>query len=255
MESIDKARFGAFLAQLRKEKGWTQKELAERLYLSDKAVSKWERGLSMPDIGMLKPLAEVLGVTVTELLNGERMTGGKSLDIQQVERLMDHALELSGGSETPKRGSRKWRRAWFVCLLAALAETALLLFLGCPLSELAVGYLVVELLSLLFGLWFCCFLRESLPWYYDQDRISSVSQGMFRMNLPGVSFNNRNWPYILRAGRVSLLAIAVCYPLLYLLLRTLLSEALWLAAQLPLTLVVVLGGIFVPIVAAAKRHQ
>ncbi len=46
MFEIDKEKFGLFLAQLRKEKGWTQKELAERLFLSDKAVSKWERGVS-----------------------------------------------------------------------------------------------------------------------------------------------------------------------------------------------------------------
>ena len=47
MFEIDKEKFGLFLAQLRKEKGWTQKELAERLFLSDKAVSKWERGDSL----------------------------------------------------------------------------------------------------------------------------------------------------------------------------------------------------------------
>ena len=50
---LDKQALGSFLAQLRKEKGWTQKDLAERLYISDKAVSKWERGLSAPDVSML----------------------------------------------------------------------------------------------------------------------------------------------------------------------------------------------------------
>ncbi len=46
MESIDKGRFGAFVSALRKEEGLTQKELAQRLFVSDKAVSKWERGVS-----------------------------------------------------------------------------------------------------------------------------------------------------------------------------------------------------------------
>lgn len=46
MYEIDKARFGAFVAAQRKKKGWTQKELAQRLFVSDKAVSKWERGVS-----------------------------------------------------------------------------------------------------------------------------------------------------------------------------------------------------------------
>ena len=61
---LNKQAFGAFLAQLRREKGWTQKDLAEKLYVSDKAVSKWERGLSVPDVSLLLPLAELLGVSV-----------------------------------------------------------------------------------------------------------------------------------------------------------------------------------------------
>ena len=65
--ALDKEKVGAFLAQLRKEKGYTQKELAEKLWVSDKAVSKWERALSMPDIALLTPLARCLGVSVTEL--------------------------------------------------------------------------------------------------------------------------------------------------------------------------------------------
>lgn len=50
MFEIDKTQFGEFLASQRKRKGYTQKELAQKLFISDKAVSKWERGLSMPDI-------------------------------------------------------------------------------------------------------------------------------------------------------------------------------------------------------------
>ena len=73
MYELDKAAFGHFLAQLRREKGMTQKELAATLYVSDKAVSKWERGLSVPDISLLVPLAEQLNVTVAELLQGRRV--------------------------------------------------------------------------------------------------------------------------------------------------------------------------------------
>ena len=54
---------GSFVAALRREKGWTQKELAERLHVTDKAVSKWERRVSMPDTALLIPLAETLGVS------------------------------------------------------------------------------------------------------------------------------------------------------------------------------------------------
>ena len=68
MFNIDKEKFGAFIAMLRREKGITQKELAEQLAISDKAVSKWETAVSVPNIDLLIPLADLLGVTVTELL-------------------------------------------------------------------------------------------------------------------------------------------------------------------------------------------
>lgn len=65
MYEIDKEAFGTFLAQLRKEKGMTQKDLAERIFVSDKAVSKWERGLSLPDVALLQPLADLMDVTIS----------------------------------------------------------------------------------------------------------------------------------------------------------------------------------------------
>ena len=71
--SLQKTEFGNFVSSLRKEKGITQKELARQLFVSDKAVSKWETGQSIPDVALLIPLAEILGVTVAELLECHRM--------------------------------------------------------------------------------------------------------------------------------------------------------------------------------------
>lgn len=71
---MDENKIGQFIAKLRKEKNMTQKDLAEQLHITDKAVSKWERGLSCPDISLLSPLAETLGVTTGELLNGQKHT-------------------------------------------------------------------------------------------------------------------------------------------------------------------------------------
>ena len=69
---MNKEKTGALIAELRKEKGLTQEQLGEKLFVTDKAVSKWERGASAPGVDLLEKLAEVLGVTVTELLAGER---------------------------------------------------------------------------------------------------------------------------------------------------------------------------------------
>lgn len=69
---MDNIKFGKFIQELRKEKNMTQRELAEKLNLTDKAISKWERGIGFPDIAMLKPLSEIFNVSIIELLNGQR---------------------------------------------------------------------------------------------------------------------------------------------------------------------------------------
>ena len=92
MYELDKAAFGSFLAQLRREKGMTQRELAADLYVSDKAVSKWERGLSVPDISLLVPLAEILNVTVAELLQGRRVEEEQRFTREETEELIRKAL-------------------------------------------------------------------------------------------------------------------------------------------------------------------
>ena len=69
---MDRQKTGALIAQMRKERGLTQRELAEQLHVSDRAVSKWERGAGFPDVSMLVPLAEALGLSVLELLQGEQ---------------------------------------------------------------------------------------------------------------------------------------------------------------------------------------
>ena len=70
---MDSNKMGAFIAQVRKERGGTQLELAQKINVTDKAVSKWERGVGFPDIKIIEALAEALGVSVSELMHGERM--------------------------------------------------------------------------------------------------------------------------------------------------------------------------------------
>lgn len=69
---MDLNKIGKFIMQLRQEQGLTQKELADKLSVTNKAVSRWETGKGMPDSSLLAPLAETLGVSVNELLAGER---------------------------------------------------------------------------------------------------------------------------------------------------------------------------------------
>ena len=69
---MDATKIGRFIGAERRAKGWTQRQLADKLQLTDKAISRWETGKGLPDVSLLLPLANVLDITVGELLAGER---------------------------------------------------------------------------------------------------------------------------------------------------------------------------------------
>ena len=69
---MDQNKSGKFIARLRKEKNMTQEQLAEKMSVSINAVSKWERGLSFPDVSLYKKLCKELDMNIEELINGEK---------------------------------------------------------------------------------------------------------------------------------------------------------------------------------------
>lgn len=71
-QNMEAKKFGQFIAGIRKEKKMTQAELAGKIHVTDKAISRWERGLGFPDIQILEPLAQALGISVLELMRSER---------------------------------------------------------------------------------------------------------------------------------------------------------------------------------------
>ena len=85
---------GEMISSLRKEKGMTQNDLAEKMNVTDKAVSKWERNLSCPDVNSIPKLAEVLGTTVEELLNAQSKKENNKIDEIVNIVLIDIALAM-----------------------------------------------------------------------------------------------------------------------------------------------------------------
>lgn len=254
MESIDKGRFGAFVSALRKEEGLTQKELAQRLFVSDKAVSKWERGLSMPDVELLLPLGEALGVSVTELLSGQRMPREEPWKVDAVDRLVAGTVELSAQERKAREAARRRRSlAYLLCGAVGLGEVCLLVIWGAQWAELAENVLLVEGLSLLFGAWLCFFAPDTLPAYYDENRISFYGDGVFRMNLAGIRLNNSNWPHILRGMRLWLLGASVLFPAAWWAAEEI-FPARPLAVDLTLKLTAMVG-LFLPAYFAGKRYE
>ena len=113
---MDREMLGRFIAQRRKELNLTQRELAEALHVTDKAVSKWERGAGCPDISLLEPLAEALGLSVDQLLTyqtapAETEAAEEPVTSQAVQAVLDLTLA--------ERRARRMRR-WIVGLAVPL---------------------------------------------------------------------------------------------------------------------------------------
>lgn len=251
MYELDKKKFGAFVAMLRKEKGFTQKELAERLFLSDKAISKWETGASIPDTALLIPLSELLGVSVTELLMCERMEKDAAMDSGQVEQLVKTAVSYPTKKQARAfHGRNKWI---FPYLAALLTGAAGLIFLHAQ-NQLPEAVYTAFLLSAVFGAYFCLFVKTRLPSFYDEHRMELFYDGPLRMHLPGLSLNNQNWPHIVRAARLWSCLSLPFFPALALLMNVL-APKLWMRAGNYVILILSLGGLFLPIYAAGKKHE
>lgn len=102
---MDQLKIGKFISFLRHEKGITQQALAEYLGVTDKAVSKWERGLSLPDISLLGPISDYFDITVNELLLGKRRE--KSISKEEIEKINKGILEYS---YIQVKSSKKYQR-------------------------------------------------------------------------------------------------------------------------------------------------
>lgn len=252
MFNIDKQKFGAFIAMLRKEKGITQKEMAEQLSISDKAVSKWETAASVPSIDLLIPLANLLGVTVTELLMGQRIERNNALNTTEVEQVVQAAISYPKEKQMRAyHNGSKWGLIWVFSFLIVCLELLFCYRNGC----ITTGLIVSMTLDASFGIYFCFFAKEKLPAYYDENRICLYTDGLFEMNLPGLSINNGNWGKILKAGRIWAVALMLLYPVVSY-VETLLFTGLCLAmVDLFLALLLILGGLFIPIYIVGKDRR
>lgn len=114
-----------FISDLRKEKKLTQKELAGQLGVTDKAVSKWERGLSYPDIALLSKLSQILGVTTNELLNGEKAKPS----VPKIEAMVEETYHKANtAAKTTRVKNVRWKYAF---LVSAVFLLSMLIIIAC----------------------------------------------------------------------------------------------------------------------------
>lgn len=112
---MDQARIGRFLQELRKEKGLTQEQLAENLYVARRTVSRWETGSNMPDLDVLVQLADLYDVNLRELLDGERK------DEEMDKETKDTVLKVAEYSNAKQQHITRVVLVFFVLGIVALA--------------------------------------------------------------------------------------------------------------------------------------
>lgn len=141
---------GNKITELRKAKGWTQKDIAERLYVSVAAVSKWERGLNYPDLSIMESLAGILEITVSELLG---------LENEPTEQIIKNITEISV-NEKKESEKRFWKKLGGITITTVIFIVAsCLVYLSVSnndiikkLFEISGGTGTLNLLAVLIGL-------------------------------------------------------------------------------------------------------
>lgn len=149
---MDAKRFGAFIAAMRKENNMTQMELAKKLQVTDKAVSRWERGLGFPDINTIEPLADALGISVLEVMQSERIIETE-ITSDTVTAAITDTFELV---KLQRRAERKSILKITGCIAAALFLIFLIDgmgWLGLAMIYFPVICLVASIALVIYGIW------------------------------------------------------------------------------------------------------
>ena len=148
---MDQIKIGRFIAECRKKAGLTQMQLAEKLGITDKAISKWERGMAMPDTSIMLKLCDILCISVNELLNGEKIDMEHN-DQKNEQLLLDMAKELE------KKNKTIWASMWVIMivsvvgLLGGISVAALLIPEGVWQIVTILGLCVVFLIPCFYAL-------------------------------------------------------------------------------------------------------
>ncbi len=114
---MNQLKIGKFIAECRKQKNLTQLQLAEKLGITDKAISKWERGIAMPDTSIMLELCDILGISVNELLSGEKV-------IMENNNEKNEQLLLEMAKEIEYKNKTIWNTMWAIMIVSITALVA-----------------------------------------------------------------------------------------------------------------------------------
>lgn len=116
---MNQEKIGKYIVECRKKKNMTQQELAEKLGVSDRTIGNWENGRNMPDLSLFKPLSEILGISIAELLDG-----GK-IDKNNIAYKNEEILTNTINYQTEKIRKKENKYIFFICFLSLIIIIAL----------------------------------------------------------------------------------------------------------------------------------
>ena len=206
----------------------------------------------MPDTVLLIPLANLLDVSVTELLMCERLPNDDVLKPDKVEDIVKTAITYA--DEAPERAyhvKSKGLVIYGVSLLICGISTFLNHTMATPCMD---SLIMSVLMCAVFGAYFCCFVRMKLSRFYDENNVNIFYDGPFRMNVPGVKFNNRNWPHIVRTLRLSLCLCMILFPIINIVAGSIVADV-WENIGKYVFLAMFLCGVLLPIYVVGKKYE
>ena len=158
---MDLIKIGKFIQEKRKEVGLTQEELAEKLYITDRAVSKWERGLSLPDADKMLDLCNILGINANELLNGEK------INMKDYEKKTEELLvEMAKQEETSNK--KAMANMWILVIVTFVAYLAIIMIAAAAWGEgTKFGITMVIATAIFVLICFYAFKIEVYTGYYE----------------------------------------------------------------------------------------
>ena len=159
---MDQIKIGEFIASLRKEQGLTQAQLAEMLGITDRAVSKWERGRSLPDSSIMLELCEILKINVNELLSGERIDNMDSYNKNLEKNLIEMTKQKE---ESDKKLLKTESILGFISAASLMIFVFIASFLDMP-DWVRIALIALGLVLFIIGVGYCVRI-EQIAGYYE----------------------------------------------------------------------------------------
>lgn len=193
---MDQIKIGKFIADMRKEQNLTQKQLADKLDISDRTISKWECGKGMPEVGLMLPLCEALNINVNELLAGEQISEEFYSD-----KAEENIIELIKENKKNKKQTLQYIFGYLTAIFVVLA----VFFISVPDNDMIINYLdfpsaivlfVVIILFLAATGLFKDFFRAFLLAFCESDSIEEEGTEKFKRAYNAVELAMKTSIYI-----------------------------------------------------------